>query len=569
MVRNRAPQVQVRDGLGSVISFDYLEPVISLRRMGALPGDETTNADANADVLQAATAEAISTGKPILIDDFFQIGVRSTGTNRSFITPIFTNGCRLRLIGAGTLKEKDGKTASVGRFNKMFFFNIPAGVTVEEIYFAPGLTLDKNGRASFPTGQANGATGFDWEQSHTINIVVNGTGSINRLEINGVTFRDKTASHVVIGGSGLNGPVRQGAIRDCSFVNPDGGLEYLGATYGFSQRGCVECQGVANLAVVNCRGRYIQTEPNAGGYTAANRTTVTLDGGEWITIDFAGPAEFASQPYFTIVIRGIRGAVTNFHDLTLDCADSDLTWSTNGWINLLGTVRGSVIRLPSLAGALTSSFYPRISVGGKWNLALSDCEMTLVDAAAGNVTGFAIQGAGAMTATLAKTLRTTFNNCRFDSRFEHIADSYRVSGTLVFNGGKMACHGYGFRVGALSGDAGFLELNQVDCRDVAGVEVSVLSADSVFGLRVTGRYLLAEMTFELASGGTLANIDASTEIVWPTLISDAVPTSGGYFKGMTIEKRLPDASGIPAWRCTAGGVAGSTAVFKAMAVLAA
>jgi hypothetical protein len=54
-------------------------------------------------------------------------------------------------------------------------------------------------------------------------------------------------------------------------------------------------------------------------------------------------------------------------------------------------------------------------------------------------------------------------------------------------------------------------------------------------------------------------------------ITDATaePTTGTFNRGDVIFNRTPSAGGTPGWRCTTAGVAGSTAVFKAMANLAA
>lgn len=51
--------------------------------------------------------------------------------------------------------------------------------------------------------------------------------------------------------------------------------------------------------------------------------------------------------------------------------------------------------------------------------------------------------------------------------------------------------------------------------------------------------------------------------------SDAIPTSGVYARGDIIFNIEPSAGGTPGWVCTTGGTAGSTAVFKAMANVAA
>jgi hypothetical protein len=51
--------------------------------------------------------------------------------------------------------------------------------------------------------------------------------------------------------------------------------------------------------------------------------------------------------------------------------------------------------------------------------------------------------------------------------------------------------------------------------------------------------------------------------------NSAVPSSGTYVRGSVIWNYLPSAGGTPGWVCTTGGVAGSTAVFKAMANIAA
>jgi len=57
----------------------------------------------------------------------------------------------------------------------------------------------------------------------------------------------------------------------------------------------------------------------------------------------------------------------------------------------------------------------------------------------------------------------------------------------------------------------------------------------------------------------------NTAMRWNT----AEPTSGTFARGDIIFNSTPSAAGTPGWRCTTAGVAGSTAVFKAMANLAA
>lgn len=51
--------------------------------------------------------------------------------------------------------------------------------------------------------------------------------------------------------------------------------------------------------------------------------------------------------------------------------------------------------------------------------------------------------------------------------------------------------------------------------------------------------------------------------------NDALPSSGNYAKGDVIFNTSVNAGGSPGWVCTTAGVAGSTAVFKTMAVVAA
>jgi hypothetical protein len=49
----------------------------------------------------------------------------------------------------------------------------------------------------------------------------------------------------------------------------------------------------------------------------------------------------------------------------------------------------------------------------------------------------------------------------------------------------------------------------------------------------------------------------------------SLPTSGEYARGDALESMSPAAAGTPGWACTTGGIAGSTAVFKARAAVAA
>lgn len=511
---------------------------INIAALGAVAGDSDTDADVNADILQAACELGISTGQRVVVPYTYQIGVRSSGINPSFIYIELDDGDTLDLYVPGLLKEKDGKTLSIGRYNKMIYVKVVGAAKMLRIVG----NFHKNGFASF--GETpNAETAYFYEQSHTIQINIDAAASLEWLEIRG-TFADKTAGHIVIAGSGASGPVKGGVIEKTVFTG-------WNTDYGLGQRGDIEMQGAGRVAIIDCRGSYIQTEPNGEGYSLGKPLSLTLRGGEWVYVDLDGIAGDQEFVRFDIDRVHITGGL-NINNSILRMTDTDFVYSaSNDWYNVKGLIKGGVCRLPTSAGAIAQSIQPRTVDGGVWDLEFLNVEITLDDSTSGDVTGYAVKGSQPNGLAAARAIRTTFANCDFDARIEHLVDAYRETGTVIFHGGAPMCWGHGFSVGGTTTPHyGFLELYDVDVRGIAGETIMFTGATSNFGLRMSGKYPWGEITFGFQNSATVSHVDGCVEVLFPSFIADTEPSSGVGLRGMEIDKRLPSAAGAPGWVCT-------------------
>lgn len=623
---------------------------IDIRDLGAIAGDVPDYADFNADLLQYALEMAVANDTFVTGAGLFQIGVRSSGTNPAFIYCSVGDGKSVRirggLDGRLVLKEKDGKTKSIGRYNKMFYLPIAAGANAREISFVD-VEIDKNGKSSFEqfiaaraastssivlfgeqgvdgvslvdgdrclvagqtvasqngvyvvgtaawTRAADQDSGAEvigslvvisegvihagakfrnlntstitigsssivysktsgtslWEQSHCINVTIPSGAKLERLDIDRLTIRDKTGGGVVVGGGGSDGPLEYGIV---SRFQQSG---WSGGDWLVSERGDIECQGVGTIDVINSCGRYFQTEPNSTGYSLSRPLAINFHGGRWDVLDLAGYGAADQNSTFFRVQGAVVTKSLNADHCNLFVSGSDWTYSpANSWINVKGRIVGGVCRIPVSGGAVQTSIYPRTQLPGVWNVDFDGVEVTLSDATSGNVTGFALNGNQPNGLAAARAIRTSFVNCTFDPRFEHLIDAYRESGTVIVKGGTAACWGYAFTVGGTTTPHyGFLELHDVDFRGVAGPTVMFSGPTSNFGLRMSGRYLAGEVSFGFMNGAAPSHVDGCAEVILPDFIGDAVPTSGVGLKNTEMQKRNKTSGASPGWVCTTGHV---------------
>lgn len=438
------------------------------------------------------------------------------------IEPTISNGDVVEIYGEGMgrtiIKEVSGGNIGVTT-DRIININVPDGVTCRQVTVRD-LTLDKNGASNgTPPG---GAGAYDWQQSHALTIYTGTTsGRILNVVVENVETLDKVGGGIVFAA----GFIDHAVVRNCH------GRDF-NANVG--QRGDLENQAVIDfLAVEDCTGLYVQSEPNVT--TASGKTPTTVFRNcIYDTIELEGfTADVAAQR--TVIENCIASSKLLIRDMRVTIrggryqVDSPSYWRRMAPGSAM--FGGTIVNKYDGGANSISPFYPQYTATlGGTEMLFNGVKFEPGAGASGTTTGNCI--ANVTPCTNAQVFKLKFVDCEFSPLYERTIDAYRA-GTYEFircKFGGWATTTGALRVGSDTTNLGNVTIDSCDFSAVtATYKVYRQDGGTNWTLRWRGTHRYSEYTGSYSGATNLV----ANENFDGVFVSRSVPTGGGVI-GMRV-----------------------------------
>jgi|GEM_PF-4713299 len=449
------------------------------------------------------------------------------------------------LIGAGKgltiFKEQDGKTEVTGRYTKLFYVYLNQNNNVGDIVFKD-FTLDKNGRSNTLPG-GDSPSDYSWEQAHAIGF----NGSANSPDkLRSLTFKN---IHIVdkIGG-GINissmrtqfGPIIVENVSDEPFIPR------------FGQRGTLEIGAFSTKMVFDkVNVVYAQIEPvSSGAATAATPrksffTNCNLGKLEYTESNSAAIySEVSAMNCFfeRVTLRNITFTLMNTFINEID-----------GFVNSpSGKFTNCQIKLPydSIQNSIRSIYPTRyVSQNYDSNIEFLNCDF-IIDSDDPTITptGYIVKNTAKILVG-SPQMNCIINNCNFDKRAAGSVDNYGNSNFFIKNS-KLAGTNIALLAGTYNNFNANLHLENNDYSQITGITLRINDVAANYSINIKERLNIEEWSVIKSSSGGFyeTNIKSS-----PVLLADAIPASGFFIKGTTLEIRAPGPGEYAFYKCVTSG----------------
>lgn len=433
------------------------------------------------------------------------------------VDPTLTNDCNAILEGDASgqtiLKEKDGLTLILGRYNMSLYFLAPDGVSANSV-IVRDITIDKNGH----TSPAPTAGSYQYEQAHCLAIASGWLNAkIKYVEVSNVETKDKIGGGIVL---------TQGYIDKAVIVTPDG-VKYQ---HNGGQRGDFEFQAVVvDLQVSGGGGLYAQCEPGVtqppngakckAKFVDCNYATTEL------TAYSASPSsqvvEFSNHDANTSMTIRWAKLIANNTRFKVGNGQNDF------WEGIApgSTIQDSEITVKVNSDNTFSSFYLKTMANQPTGLKITGGKFKADSTANASTTGFAINN---VATSNAYPYLFELEGVEFDTAFERTANCYS-SGSYIFRRCKLVSRAGSlgaFQIGANSTYVANVELDNNDLTNVNSNLMQFVASNTLWSCNFKGTHDFTKSTFTLGGATSAATVEACVKAEG-VFTSDTVPTGKG------------------------------------------
>lgn len=441
--------------------------------------------------------------------------------------------------GLTTLKDKDGLTAQLGRYNMSIYLNTPDGITTNSVIVGK-MTIDKNGK----TSPASSTYPYEFEQAHGLAIASGWNNSkIKFVRVFDFEVKDKIGAGVCL---------TQGYIDIARIENIIGtDYQHIGG-----QRGDFEFQAVVtDLEVTGSQGLYTQCEPNVPQPPNGAKCKASFNG---CTYNIAEFTAFINSPESQAIefnnfdspqIMTLRWCKANGSNVRFNIGSGN----TEYWDKL---AEGSVfdesctmVVSTNVANNTTNPFYLREGFFKFKGKIVPDKNFLE------NTTGFAVKSQLVYNATTKHLL--DLDGAIFDPRFERSIDCYANGNykirrcTLAARSGLSA-----IQVGGYGNYYSNVELENNDLTNIVGPFINFIASNTLWSLNFKGVHDSSKLNF---TSNQLANTEQCVKCEG-AFTSNTIPDKG--LVGIRAKINKPAFGTGAEFICTVSSTPNSSAVYQ-------
>lgn len=433
------------------------------------------------------------------------------------VDPSLFNNCNALwegdAAGQTILKEKDGLTLILGRYNMSVYFIAPDGVTANSV-IVRNITIDKNGH----TSPVSVPGSYDYEQAHCLAIASGWNNSkIRYVEVTNVQTKDKIGGGVVL---------TQGTIDKATITNISG----TDFQHNGGQRGDFEFQAVVlDLQVSGSSGPYTQCEPNVPQPPNGAKCKAKFVDCNYAITELTA---YSGSPTSQVVEFSNHDANNNMTIRWAKIIANNTRFKVgNGqndfWEGIApgSTIEESEITVKVNADNTFSSFYLKTMSNQPTGLKITNTKFKADVTATGTTTGFAINN---VASSNAYPYLLELEGVEFDTAFERTANCYS-NGSYIFRRCKLVSRAGSLgalQVGANSTFVSNVELENNDLTNVNSNLMQFVASNTLWSCNFKGTHDFAKSTFTLGGATSAATVEACVKAEG-VFTSDTVPTGKG------------------------------------------